>query len=435
MPALLGSEGVPQPNLFTPGFGQAPHFCVGRDQMLAEIRSALNVGPEDDRFTSVLLGPRGSGKTVALGMIEDVAVEAGWVVFSLDASTDGIHGRIKEQIAWAQDQYEGLPPTDAPDRRTTTRARLRIWPVSFQREVAESVRIKWGLRRQLTTLAAHAAAQGTAVMLSVDEMHGGDRDEMRRLSADLQHIVKRAKLPVAFIGAGLSDMKHTLLEDKKMTFFHRGGKFDMPPLTPSDSMRFFRKTITDAGGAFEDTALRALADAAGGLPYRMQLLGYHAWVISGAPFHPVDDHAAREAVFETDRVMADRVHVPMWHDLGDAERSYLRAMASGDGTTRPSDIAAQMDQPPTTLADIERRLRNIGCIDVRPDGSVGFGDLMRPDVVLGIMASESRYAIGGRPVPPERSSGSALVRCNAVMPRAKARCILRAEHPGRHRSR
>ena len=194
MPALLGSEGVPHPNLFTPGFGQAPHFCVGRDQMLAEIRSALNVGPEDDRFTSVLLGPRGSGKTVALGMIEDVAVEAGWVVFSLDASTDGIHGRIKEQIAWAQDQYEGLPPTDAPDRRTTTRARLRIWPVSFQREVAESVRIKWGLRRQLTTLAAHAAAQGTAVMLSVDEMHGGDRDEMRRLSADLQHIVKASQI-------------------------------------------------------------------------------------------------------------------------------------------------------------------------------------------------------------------------------------------------
>ena len=435
MPALLGTNGVPNPNLFTPSFGQAPHFCVGRDEMLADIRSALHAGPEDDRFTSVLLGPRGSGKTVALGMIEDVAAEAGWVVFSLDASTVGIHDRIKEQIAWAQEQYEGLPPTDGPDRRTTTRARLRIWPVSLQREVAESVSIKWGLRRQLTTLAAHAADQGTAVLLSVDEMHGGDRDEIRRLTADLQHIVKRAKLPLAFIGAGLSDMKHTLFEDKKMTFFHRCGKFDMPPLTPSDSMRFLRKTITDAGGVFEDTALRTLADAAGGLPYRMQLLGYHAWVISGAPFHPVGDHAAREAVFETDRVMADRVHVPMWHDLGDAERSYLRAMASVDGISRPSDIAAQMDHPATTLADIERRLRNIGCIDVRPDGSVTFGDLMRLDVVRDIMASESRYAIGAPMAPAGRRSRSTLERCNALMPRAKARCILRTGHPGRHRSR
>lgn len=110
-------------------------------------------------------------------------------------------------------------------------------------------------------------------------------------------------------------------------------------------------------------------------------------------------------------------------------------MASSDGRIRPSDIAAQMDQPPTTLADIERRLRNIGCIDVRPDGSVEFGDLMRPDVVRDIMASESRYAIGAQMASTENRSGSTLERCNALMPRAKARCVLRPGHLGRHRSR
>lgn len=400
--------------------------------MLTELRMALNAGPDDDRFTSILLGPRGSGKTVTLGMIEDIAAEAGWVVFSIDASTAGIHDRINEQIVWAQEQYEGLPALGDRDRRTTMSAGLRIWPVTLQRQVAASVRTQWGLRRQLTTLAAHAATQDTAVLLSVDEMHGGDRNELRRLSADLQHISRRARMPVAFVGAGLSDMKHTLLEDQKMTFFHRCGQFDMPPLTVADSMRCLKKTITDAGGTFEDTALRTLAEAAGTLPYRMQLLGYHAWVISGAPFHPVDVHAARESVTETDRVMADRVHLPTWNDLGDAEKSFLRTVAGMGGAARPSDIATQVGQPPSTLAAIERRLSNTGCIEVRPEGTVAFGDLMPLDVVQGVMAAESRYeSYAGAGT----TGGPAPARCNAPMPRAKARCILRQAHSGRHRSR
>ena len=399
--------------------------------MLADIRFALNTGPHDDRFTSVLLGPRGSGKTVTLSMVEGMAAESGWVVFSLDASTSGIHDRINDQIVWAQDEYEGLPSVHDRERLTTTESGLRLWPMSIQRTVAETVRTQWSPRRQLTTLAAHAAEQGTAVLLSVDEMHGADRNEMRRLSADLQHITRRAKLPVAFVGAGLSDMKHTLLEDKRMTYFHRGGKFEMPPLATSDAMRCLKKTITDAGGAIEDSALRALADATGSLPYRLQLLGYHAWLIAGAPFDLVDDHAAREAIVETDRAMADRVYVPTWHDLGDVERSYLRAVATLGGAAARGDIATQVGQSPSTLADIERRLLNVGCIEVGTDGSVGFGDLISFDVVQEIIEVESHYDVGAQ----HRRERVALPRCNAPMPRAKARCILGRGHAGRHRSR
>ena len=399
--------------------------------MLADLRQALSMGPRDDRFTSVLLGPRGSGKTVVLGMVEEMTARSGWIVFSLDASTSGIHDRIREQIAWAQEEYEGLPDVGDLHRQTKTAAGVSLWPASFRRTVAETIQTKWSLRRQLTTLATHAADQGTAVLLSVDEMHGGERDEMRRLSADLQHITRRAGLPVAFMGAGLSDMRHTLLEDKKMTYFHRGGKFDMPPLTVSDSMRCLRKTVNDAGGQIEDAALRALAEATGSLPYRLQLLGYQAWIISGAPFDPIGDHAAREAVVETDRVMADRVYVPTWHDLGDAERSFLRAVAGLGGTARPSDIARALGQTPSTLADMERRLAAIGCITVRSDGHVAFGDLISHEVVDGIVRAEARYDIGAAP----SSVRSTAPRCNAPMPRAKARCILSRGHKGRHRSR
>ena len=64
MSNLLGDGDRSSQNLFTPDFGQPPHSYVGRDGMLREIRAGLGAGPRDPRFTSLLLGPRGSGKTV-----------------------------------------------------------------------------------------------------------------------------------------------------------------------------------------------------------------------------------------------------------------------------------------------------------------------------------------------------------------------------------
>ncbi|MXW60536.1 MAG: ATP-binding protein [Acidimicrobiaceae bacterium] len=76
---------------------------VGRDDLLRSLRSGLGAGPGDPRFTSVLLGPRGSGKTVTLNMIEDIACNAGWLVLLLDASTSDIMERLEEHIEWARD--------------------------------------------------------------------------------------------------------------------------------------------------------------------------------------------------------------------------------------------------------------------------------------------------------------------------------------------
>ncbi|WP_419837383.1 hypothetical protein [Candidatus Poriferisodalis sp.] len=66
MAGLLANPNVPPPNLFTPDFGQEPHVVVGRDALNGALRAGLGGGPRDNRFTSLLLGPRGSGKTVML---------------------------------------------------------------------------------------------------------------------------------------------------------------------------------------------------------------------------------------------------------------------------------------------------------------------------------------------------------------------------------
>ena len=85
---LLGNPNVPPANLFTPDFGQEPHLLVGRDRLMSSVIAGLDAGPRDRRFTTLLLGPRGSGKTVMLNAVRNAASESGWIVLPLDASTE-----------------------------------------------------------------------------------------------------------------------------------------------------------------------------------------------------------------------------------------------------------------------------------------------------------------------------------------------------------
>lgn len=90
-------------SLFTLDFGQEPHLLVGREGLVSSLRVGLGTGPRDPRFTSLLLGPRGSGKTVVLNHLGSLARESGWIVLPLDAGTAGVQERIIEYILWARE--------------------------------------------------------------------------------------------------------------------------------------------------------------------------------------------------------------------------------------------------------------------------------------------------------------------------------------------
>ncbi|MDE0134857.1 MAG: ATP-binding protein [Acidimicrobiaceae bacterium] len=437
MSNLLGEDDTFQPNLFTPDFGQPPYSCVGRDDMLRDIRSGLGAGPRDPRFTSLLLGPRGSGKTVTLNMIEDIAYNAGWLVLPLDASTPNITERLEERIEWTRDEDETLASVPRGETEATTKA-VRVPGAEWRRLAVRAIEPKWGIRRQLTTLAEHAAANGSAVLLTIDEMHSGSLEELRRLSSDVQHITKREQRPLAFVGAGLAEMRHTLLEDRKMAFFQRCRDFDMAPLTRADALKCISKTVRDAGGKFLGDALSDLAEAAGPLPFRMQLLGYYAWTVSDAPSSPVTEADAAHAIAETDRDMHRRVFSPTWHTLSEHEQAFLRALSESGGQATPRQIASRIGDSisASSISRAENHLVNVGCITHEPNGSLRFGPVMAQESVSLFAERERQYAQAALHESDARPRGATTdaQQCGKHMPRANARCILRAGHAGRCRS-
>ena len=62
-------------------------------------------------------------------------------------------------------------------------------------------------------------------------------------------------MPLAFVGAGLLEMKTSLLMDRKMTFFHRCEHFEMPPLEVADAIVGLAGPIKEAGGKITEEAL------------------------------------------------------------------------------------------------------------------------------------------------------------------------------------
>lgn len=419
------------PNPFTPDFGTRPAHLASGQGLLREAMLSLASGPRDSGYTRLILGQRGSGKTTILSEIRELARAAGMLALGADAATAGLPARIASAIDRARDPGRH---TWSPSPETERRMRLsgfQIGPFGANWEETPAPQQQWSLGRRLEALAEWASEHGSAVLLTVDEMHAIDREEARRLAADIQSITKIDGLPLAFVGAGLPEMADTVLADRKMTFFHRCHRDRMPNIDYDGAWRCLRLTTEDAGGSVAGEVLEFMASAASGaIPYKLQSIGYHAWALSGAPERAIDLTAARAAVRRAEADMSEKVLKPMWGDLNDLDRSYLGALSSVGGAATPRRLADLIPVAAArSLARAEQRLAEAGHVARSPDGVIRLTGPMDRPFIQAATELEALYRTDAAPAPPSRR------RCNADMPRAQARCALPHGHKGGHRSR
>lgn len=432
-------------NPFTPDFGVSPHLMVGRSAQMAELRAGLGRGPRDPRFTSVIIGHRGAGKTVLLSEVEDMAMQAGWAVLKTDATTSGIYDRLEEAISTSS--VGDAVRAHAPGRRRETEWTIHAGLASVSRRTLPALPDSWSLKRKIESLGQQAADSGSAVLLSIDELQAGDREELRRLSADLQHVTKRSELPVAFVGAGLPAIEYTVMRDPKMTFFPRCHDLQLRPLDAASVLEFYNQTIRSAGGECSAETMLLMADASRGLPYKMQVIGDYAWRISGAPAHPIDMRAAELAIHEAERRMTTRVYAHIWDSLHETDRGILKEVAKSGGSMPRRALGQAVPLKPSDLANRLRRLETIGCVARERTQDVALGVLTPAGFITDIIEDEASVApqTDDAGTPPqsgasngaeaERSGAGTPPKCNKLLPTINATCILKADHKGRCRSR
>ena len=434
-------------NPFSPGFGRTPHAVVGRDRLLAEIADGLASGPGDHRFASLLMGVRGSGKTVVLNELEDRAARQGWVILSADSSSKGLPERIVNAVGTARGDHPSVDTADTQQQNSRLESfgvRLGVLAATWYSNRDPLPRPITSMGDALMSLTRAAAQAGTCVLLTVDELHAVDREEARRLTSDIQHIAGRAGLPLAFVGAGLLEMRYTLLADTKITFMQRCERHKMPDLDETDIATGLLLPVRDAGGDITSEALRAATGfviGSGHSPYKLQILGHTMWRMAGAPKRVITERDFEAALSAAQAAVDRSISGPAWHELPHSAQSYLAAVASTPAKASPGDLAMRVAErnglTPWQAGGIRRRLVLAGYLSQEPGGAVSLTDLV-PTQVIDDQAPEEigHYASRG----PYDATASANVYttgslCRRWMPRARAHCVLPEDHAGRCRSR
>lgn len=364
-------------NPFRPTFGSSPPTLVGRSNFVNLFLDGLERGPGAAARASLYTGQRGTGKTVMLNAVEDAARQHGWVAIT-ETSNSGLVDRL------TTDHLPRALADHAPDRLTRITgidAPFGLGGATWT--TAEAHRPVPSLRSQLTALTDALAEHGTGLVLTVDEIHGGNPDELRQLATTIQHLVREDR-EFAFAGAGLPDgVEQRLLHDPVLTFFRRADRHHLDALDRYDAAAALREPIEHGDRRITPDALDAAVELSAGYPYLVQVVGDLIW-----------DHRPDELTITIDVVDAVRapaierigrlVHQPSLAGLSDVDRRFLAAMSLDDGPTRIADVADRLTVDLNYANQYRRRLLATELVDSPQRGYVDFALPYLRDYVRGL---------------------------------------------------
>ncbi len=375
-------------NPFSPSFGISPPVLAGRRDVLNSFESVFD-SVRSPSYATLLWGPRGAGKTVLLNAVEDRARARGWVVVSAAAVgrrglVDQIRSKASGLLASLRHEHEPAP------RRAVTGVSIMGAGIQVDRVAGldPSEHEPADLEAVLAALGDFLARSGTGLLVTIDELHVSDIDEVREFGSVFQLASRRAERPVAFVGAALPELEDRLMAGDASTFLQRCRRHEIGNLRPSEAEVALRQPIEGAGGRFEDDALRVAAEASGGRPYLVQLIGSYVWDDAEDLVRGVTAGEARRAASDAGELYGRHVHGPVWNRLSDLDKRFLASMLADAATTAMADIGRRWGHGPRSLSTYRKRLLSAGLITTVGRGRVGFADSTVRGYVRAQAASE-----------------------------------------------
>lgn len=354
---------MPRDTVFSPAFGNRPSRLVGRDKVVAALMAGLDARPGSRDRAVLLIGQRGSGKTVLLWEIADRARERGYVVASPTVASDDMLERIVEKI---QDDGERFVKAEP---RHMTGGNVGVLGFSaglqFEREVQETKSFQYKLAR----LCSRLGERGHGVLILVDEVQANSPD-IRKLVAAYQELVG-AGMDVALVMAGLPSAVSATLNDRVLTFLNRARKVTLAPLAIGDVDAYLAQAFLEVGVWLDDDSRQIAAQATQGSPYLLQLIGHYLVLYSGVSA-AVTPEALENAIRSAQADFENDVCETTLAALSDRDADFLVAMAQDSGSSRMADIAERMGVTPDYAQKYRKRLIDAGVVRVPRRGSLEF---------------------------------------------------------------
>ncbi|MCY4664184.1 MAG: AAA family ATPase [Acidimicrobiaceae bacterium] len=354
-------------NPFRPSFGASPPVLAGRTGILDALGEALDSGAGHPDFTSLLVGVRGAGKTATLNAVQEHARDRGWPVIAETAHADLCNRLVAAALT--------LPDGDRGQSgrpRLTGMSALGVG-VEFTRagpvdEEATDAR----LRPVLTDLGSRLASERRGLLITLDELQGGEQSELREFATTLQHVTRREELPIAFVAAGLPSIDDTVLQDSAITFLQRCSRHEIAELTEAATATAFAEPVAAHGGRISADALRSAVEASSGYAFMVQLIGFHSWRAASPDPPHIENADVSLGVAEAERRLPDLVLAPMWRSMSGMDRQVALAMAQDDGETSTADISKRLGRSSSYISTYRSRLMRAGFIRSTGHGRVDF---------------------------------------------------------------
>lgn len=372
----------PYRNPFAPGAGSRPPELAGRDAILDNAKIACGRALLGRNARSMmLLGLRGTGKTVLLNEIGRIAEGEGYLVSKIEAPE---HENLAHLLyPEMRKVLRSLSTIEAAKQLATRALRgLRGFASIFKIEVggaevgvepepglADSGDIQFDLPDLFTAIGRAAKAGGKGWLLLIDEVQYLSQSDLSALIVAI-HRISQDGLPVLMVGAGLPQIARLAGEAKSYSerlFLYPG----VGALDQASAEQAVKKPILDEGASIAPDALTEIATRTQGYPFFLQEWSSTTWNNAEGP--EISKQDVNDAYIETISLLDDGFFRVRIDRLTPKETEFVKAMASlGDGPYAMGDIAKALDKKLSSLGPARANIISKGMIYSTDHGFLDF---------------------------------------------------------------
>ena len=339
-------------NPFTPTFGTVPYYLAGREKILTDMSTVFENWKGNPNTTSILVGPRGSGKTAMLTAIGDIARKQGWIVIDVSAY-EGMLEDIYEKIIYQAEEV-------LPDRnkRVLKQIRIKDFGIEFEQNSARDQSLSWRVRIERLFECLQEVAVG--VLITVDEVLP-KLEEMIELASEYQ-IIQRRGSKISLLMAGLPKNINDLTDDKSVSFLRRARRITLGRIDDREAEKAIINTMAIGNKTISKEPLTKAVEVSNGFPYMIQLAGYYIFE-EAAQKKRITMEMAEKGISEARSDFRNGVLYNTFAELSDNDKQFLYAMLEDKCDSRLTDIADRMKKTNGYAYTYKIRLMQAGVID------------------------------------------------------------------------
>ncbi len=369
-------------NPFSPGAGSPPPELAGRDPIISEARVALGrVIARRSSQSQILLGLRGTGKTVLLNKIEGIAEKANYLTSFVEAPearslAELLYPQMKQVLrklsnveaarAAVNSALSGLRNFASVFKVAAGEVEIGVEPTPGS---ADSGDLELDLTEMFELIGQAARDAGRGWALLEDEIHYLSERDLAAIIVAV-HRVSQKSLPILVVATGFPQIAG-LAGDAK-SYAERLFAFPaIGDLEKDAAIEAIRNPVERQGSRIDDEALEEMIAKTDGYPFFLQEWGYQAWNAATESPITLEDtiRASALALARLDRgffkVRMDR--------LTPAEVEYVNAMAGlGRGPYRSVDVASALGKGLAALGPRRASIIEKGMIYSPGHGEVDF---------------------------------------------------------------